>query len=465
MRAAAKDKKEIFENLPVPKALLVMAVPTVISQLINLIYNMVDAYFIGRTGNSYMMAATTLTLALVMMNVALSNIFGIGGGSLVARLMGAGREEEARRISAYSFRGAVLLALGYALLIGLFTRPVLDFLGASENTRAYAVQYTQLVLVLGSLPNQLAAVLAHLLRNTGHSAKASLGLSGGGILNMILDPLFMFVILPPGYEVVGAALATLLSNLAACLYLLLTYRKAAASAPLSMSFRLAGLSEKGSRRQLFAVGVPSAILTGLFDAANISANKIAAAHSDLVLAGLGITLKVERVPNAICIGLCQGAMPIIAYNYASGDRARMKKTIDTARLWGLIVAACAIVFFQLFAEPATRLFLNQKQAADAAQAVTTIGFAAMFLRIRCLASPVQFINYHSSFCLQAMGDGRATMLHSVVREVLLYIPFMIVLDKLFAEPGLAAALPAAEALSAVFALILLRKALQKAKKS
>ncbi|MBP5212662.1 MAG: hypothetical protein J6Z30_07375, partial [Pyramidobacter sp.] len=206
MRVSTQNKKQIFEELPVPKALLVMAVPTVISQLINLIYNMVDAYFIGRTGNSYMMGATTLTLALIMMNVALSNIFGIGGGSLVARLMGAGREEEARRVSAFSFRGALMLSLGYALLIGLFTRPILLFLGASENTLVYAVQYTQLVLVLGSVPNQLSAVLANLLRNTGYSGKASLGLSGGGILNMILDPLFMFVILPRGYEVVGAAL-------------------------------------------------------------------------------------------------------------------------------------------------------------------------------------------------------------------------------------------------------------------
>ncbi|MBO4871827.1 MAG: cation transporter [Lachnospiraceae bacterium] len=462
MRISQENKKEIFENLPVPEALLVMAVPTVISQLINLIYNMVDAYFIGRTGNSYMMGATTLTLALVMMNVALSNIFGIGGGSLVARLMGAGREEEARHVSAYSFRGALTVALCYALLIGLFTRPILLFLGASDNTLNFAVQYTQLVLVLGSVPNQLAAVLAHLLRNTGHSAKASLGLSGGGILNMILDPLFMFVILPPGYEVVGAALATFLSNLAACSYLLLTYRKASAAAPLSMDFKAARLTEKISRRQLFSVGIPSAILTGLFDAANISANKLAAAHSDLVLAGLGITLKVERVPNAVCIGLCQGAMPIIAYNFASGNRERMKKTIDTARLWGLIIAACAIVLFQLFAEPATRLFLNQKQAADAVQAVTTISFAAMFLRIRCLASPVQFLNYHSSFCLQAMGDGKATMLHSVVRELCLYIPAMLLLDSLFGEKGLASALPAAEALSAVFALILLHRTLKKA---
>ncbi|MBQ6075946.1 MAG: cation transporter [Lachnospiraceae bacterium] len=462
MAAGIRNKKEIFENLPVPRALWVMAVPTVISQLINLIYNMVDAYFIGRTGNSYMMGATTLTLTLVMMSVALANITGIGGGSLLARLMGAGKEEEARRISAFSAWGSMAIGLVYSLLLGLFTRPILDFLGASENTIGYAVQYTQLVLVLGSVPSQLSMTLAHLLRNAGYSGKASLGLSGGGILNMILDPLFMFVLLPPGHEVVGAALATLLSNAAACLYLLLTYRRARGAAPLSLSPADARRVEKGSIRGLLAVGVPSALLTGLFDVANISANMIAAAHSDLVLAGLGITMKVERIPNAVCVGICQGAMPIIAYNYASGNTARLKKTVNTARYWGLCVAACAILFFQFFAEPATRLFLDTSKPGVMENALRTIAFSTMFLRIRSLASPVQFLNYHSSFCLQAMGRGRATMIHAVVREIVLYIPLMFLLDKLFGETGLAAALPVSESLSAVFALYMLGRAIRSA---
>ncbi len=460
MAAGIKNKKEIFEDLPVSRALWVMAVPTVISQLINLVYNMVDAYFIGRTGNSYMMGATTLTLTLVMMNTALSNITGIGGGSLLARLMGAGREEEARRVSAFSAWSSMAIGLVYSLLLGLFNRPILDFLGASENTIGYAVQYTQLVLVLGSVPSQLSMTLAHLLRNAGYSGKASLGLSGGGILNMVLDPLFMFVLLPPGYEVAGAAAATLLSNTAACLYLLLTYRTARRTAPLSLSPAEARRTERGSRRALFAVGIPSAILTGLFDLANICANMVAAAHSDLVLAGLGITMKVERVPNAISIGICQGAMPIIAYNYASGNTARLKKTVNTARLWGLCVAGFAILFFQLFAEPATRLFLDTSKPGVMENALHTIAFSTMFLRIRCLASPVQFLNYHSSFCMQAMGRGRLTMIHAAVRELVLYIPLMFLLDELFGETGLAAALPAAESLSAVFALYMLGRAIR-----
>ena len=115
-----EDKRELFERTPVPKALASMAVPTIISQLINLVYNMVDAFFIGRTGNSYMMAATTLTLTLVLMNVAFSNLFGIGGGSLVARLLGAYREDEAKSVSAFSVYGAAAIALTYSLILGLF---------------------------------------------------------------------------------------------------------------------------------------------------------------------------------------------------------------------------------------------------------------------------------------------------------------------------------------------------------
>ena len=131
------DKQELFAKTPVPKALYTMAVPTIISQLINLIYNMVDAFFIGRTGNPIMMAATTITITMVMMNVALGNLFGVGGGSLVARMMGAGRPERAKRVSAFSVYGAACTALMYSLLIGLFLDPLLKVLGASRATIVY----------------------------------------------------------------------------------------------------------------------------------------------------------------------------------------------------------------------------------------------------------------------------------------------------------------------------------------
>lgn len=454
------SKQELFENAPVSKALATMAVPTIISQLINLIYNMIDAFFIGRTGNSYMMAATTLTLTLAMMNVAFANLFGVGGGSLIARLMGVQKKEDAKKVSAFSFYGAVLIALGYSLMIGLFLDPVLIFLGASDATIEFAGQYTIFVIVLGSLPSILSATLAHLLRNTGYASQASIGLSSGGILNIILDPLFMFVLLPDGYEVAGAAIATLLSNVIACAYLLFAFCKASKTAPLSLKLRDAKEIGKENAKRVFSVGVPSAILTGLFDLANICVNILAAAHNDLVLAGMGIVMKVERLPNAINIGICQGMLPIVAYNYASGNRDRMNKTINTARVYGLIISGVSIVLLEALASPVTRLFLSTN-SENAESALLTVGYAALFLRIRCLASPPQFLNYHTSYCMQAIGDGVGTMVHAIVRELVFYIPFMFLLDGMFGENGLAAALPAGEACGAVFALFLLTRSLKK----
>lgn len=454
------EKQKLFAEVPVPKAVATLAIPTIISQLISVVYNMVDAFFIGRTGNSYMMAATTLTLTLTLLNVAFSNLYGVGGGSLIARLMGQQRHDEARRVSAFSLWAAVGLALCYSLLMGLFTDPVLRFLGASDATIVFARQYSFFVIVLGTLPALLSMTLAHLLRNAGYSSQASFGLSGGGILNILLDPLFMFVLLPRGYEVVGAAVATLLSNCAAFCYLLWAFRRACSTAPLSVSPRAARAVERENVKRLFAVGIPSAILTGLFDVANICVNILSAAHSDLVLAAMGIVLKVERLPNAVNIGICQGMLPLVAFNYASGNHERMRETIRFGRRVGLLVSAVGIVCLQLFAYPATHLFLNTS-AGDAEAAMQTVAYAAAFLRLRCLASPVQFTNYHTSYCMQAMGNGRETMLHAFVRELVFYIPFMFLLDRLFGEMGLASALLAGESCGAVFALLLLRHVLNR----
>lgn len=460
MSSSKLSKQELFENAPVPKALATMAVPTIISQIINLVYNMVDAFFIGRTGDSYMMAATTLTLTLVMMNVAFSNLFGVGGGSLIARLMGVQKTDDARRVSAFSIYGSIAIAAVYSLVIGLFLDPILNFLGASKDTIEYARQYTLIVIVVGCIPSILGATLAHLLRNVGYAGQASMGLSSGGILNMILDPLFMFVLLPQGYEVVGAALATLLSNVFSCCYLLAAFRKATASAPLSMKLRDAAAIGSENRKKLFAVGIPSAVLTGLFDVANIFLNMLSAAHNDLVLAAMGIVMKIARVPNAVNIGICQGMLPIVAYNYSAGNQNRMKQTINTARTWGLVISAASIVLLAAFAEPLSALFLSTS-SGNAETAVITIGYAAVFLQIRCLASPFQFLNYHTSYCMQSTGDGTGTMIHAIVRELVFYIPFMYLLDWLFGENGLAAALVVGEACGAAFAILLLRYSLKK----
>ena len=452
--AAINDKKEIFERMPVPKAIASMAIPTIVSQLINLIYNMADAIYIGQTGDSIKIASITVVFTIFMMTISFSNLFGVGGGSLMARLIGAGREEDAKKVCAFSIYGALTIALLYSLLIGVFLDPVLRLLGASDQSIVYAREYTILVIIVGNVPVILSMTVAHLLRNAGYSKQASFGLSGGGVLNILLDPLFMFVILPQGREVCGAALATLLSNTASCVYLLLTLRRVSKTAPLSLRFRDATQTGKTEIKSLFAVGIPSAILTALFDVANIFLNAIMSSfHGDLALAATGIVIKAERLPNAINIGMCQGMLPIVAYNYSSGNHERMHKVIKTVRIYGLVIAVASIVLFEILAEPISRLFLNTSNG-NTQDAKTTLAFAAVFLQIRCLAAIPQFLNYHTSFCMQAVGDGRDTLLHAVTRELVFYIPMMFLFNALFGRNGLVSALVVGETCGAIFALIL-----------
>lgn len=454
------EKKELFETMPVRQAIYVMAVPTIISQLINLVYNVVDTFFIGRTGNAYMIAAVSVAYTLFIMTVAFGNLFGIGGGSLMARLSGCGKYEKAKCVSAYSFYGAIGIALVYSLIILVFADPLLDILGASADTVGYAKQYLYTVVVIGDVPVILSAVLAHLIRNAGYSKQASLGLSTGGVLNIALDPLFMFVILPEGCEVLGAAIATLLANIISCSYLFYTYKKVGENSSLSMSFKAAKAIEKAEKKQLFSVGVPSAILTGLFDLANMFLNAQMAAYGQEAVAALGIVMKAERLPNAFNIGICQGTMPIIAYNFSSGNKKRMNEVIRKSTIYGFIICIVSLGLFELLADPITGIFVNTK-SNSVQGAAETLAFAAVFLRIRCLASPVQFMNYRSSFCMQAMGDGKDTLLHAVVREIVFYIPFMYLLDGMFGINGLVSSLVAGETFGMIFALILMNRWMKK----
>lgn len=450
------DNDTLFTTMPVGQALRTLAVPTVISQLINLIYNIADAYFIGYTGDSYKIAGVTLAFSLFMLTIPISNIFGTGGGSLIARLMGRGQTDKSRSVSAYSFYGSIVASLAYAFLVGVFMDPLLDLLGASPDTLLYAQQYTIFVVILGSLPIILSQTLAMLLRNVGEAKIASYGLSAGGILNILLDPLFMFVLLPPDQAVLGAALATLLSNIAACLFLLWQYLRQGKTSPLSASVKDMVHLSSDHKRELYAVGLPAGILPGLFDLANVFMNALMAAHGDVSLAALGIVLKAERLPNAINIGICQGMLPLVAYSFAARDHERMRQVIHLSRRVGLIIAGISLVAFLAFATPISSFFLNTG-GENSAVAMETVALAGIFLRLRSLASPFQLLNYHSSFCLQAMGDGRGSLLHAIVRELALYIPFMFLLDHLFGQYGLAGALMLGELGGALFATYLLRR--------
>ena len=412
--------------MPVSAALYKMAIPTIISQLITLIYNIADTWFIGKTNNPYMVAASSLVLTVYMLTVVLGNLFGVGGGTLMVRLMGQGRTEEADKVASMSLVFSAGAALVFSLSCLLTMNPLLQLLGASDNTIVYARQYLFFVVVLGAVPVVMTNVMSTMVRNVGFSKMAGMGLSMGGILNVLLDPLFMFVLMPEGYEVVGAALATLLSNIVVLVYFILVYTRIRDKSVLHLPVRIERL-EKASLRSMFAVGVPAATGVLLFDVTNMIINRMSAAHGDLQLAAMGIVLKVERLPLNIGIGICLGMVPLVAYNYASGDRERMKRFFTTARRAGLIVALISVVMYRLAAPAIMKAFI-----ADA----ETVALGTEFLKARCFATPVMFLSFQMVHFMQAINQGKPAFWMPIIRQIVLNIPMLLVLNRLFGMQGI-----------------------------
>ena len=426
MRSQVIDKTEIFERMPIGKALATMAIPTIVSQLITLAYNMADTWFIGQTDDPYMVAASSLVLTVFLMTTALANLFGVGGGTLTVRLLGRKREDEARRVASLSLVMAGGAALVFSGLCFVFMDPLLQTLGASEKTIGYARQYLLFVVVLGGLPTVLSATMSAMLRNVGYSKEAAFGLSMGGVLNVILDPILMFVVMPDGYEVVGAALATMLSNCAVMVYFILMYRKVRDDCILELPRRIERI-ERESVRSLFGVGVPAAMSVLLFDVTNMVINRLSSGYGDFQLAAMGIVLKVERLPLNIGIGICLGMVPLIAYNYASGDFARMRRFFSAARNAGLCVAVVSVVLYRFGAPWLIRAFIGNAE---------TVVYGTQFLQARCFATPFMFLSFHMVHFMQAVDRGKTSFILAAIRQLALNIPILLVLNHFFGMRGI-----------------------------
>ena len=426
MQIMKKDTEtsSIFETMPVPKALRTMIIPTIFGQIVVLIYNLADTFYVGRTGNPYMVAGVSLILPVFNILIALANLAGVGGSSYISRLLGIGRQEEASRVSSFSIYFSVCLAALFSVCVAVFLEPLLHLLGAGENTFLYAKQYVLCVIVFGGIPTILANVLSNILRSTGAARQAGVGVAMGGILNIILDPLFMFVLLPKGYEIVGVGIATCLSNILSCLYYLFVIYSIRKDTIISLRPALVSRQSMGN---IFNVGVPASITMLLFDLDYMIIDRLMAGYSDIALAAVGIVLKAERLPLNIGVGICQGMVPMIAYSYSAKNYGRMREIIRHARKVGLIAAAISVTLYEIFASGILRVFIN-----DAA----TIGLGARFLRARCLATPVMFLSFFTVHSFQAFGKGRVAMGLGLLRWIGLNIPMLFILNALFGMYGI-----------------------------
>lgn len=449
------ENKELFETMPVARALTKMAIPTIISQLITMIYNLADTYFIGRTNNPYMVAAASLSYVLFFILTALSNLFGVGGGSQISRLLGERRYDEAKKVCSFSFYGTICISLLYSLGCLIFMDPLLRLLGATDNTIVYSCQYTMWVIVVGGVPSCLSMTMAHLLRSEGYAKYASYGLSGGGILNMILDPLFMFVIMQPGQEVMGAAIATMLSNCVALCYFAFMFCRLRNDTILCLSPHMM-IPGKQSVRSVFSVGIPSAIGSLMACLSNTVVNKLSSQYNDFAVAAMGIVKKVDMLPMNVGMGLCQAMVPMVAYNYSTKNYQRMKSFTNTARLFGVTFAGICIVVMEIFAAQVITLFIKDDE---------TVRYGMDFLRINVLATPLMICNFQMSYTFQAMGKGVESLLLTSCRQGIINIPLLFLMNWLVGLYGIIWTQLLADSITVVISFAFYRRVTKKLGKS
>ena len=440
------QKTELFESMPIPRAVMKLAIPTVLSSLVMVLYNLADTYFVGMLNNAVENAAVTLAAPLLLAFNAVNNLFGVGSSSMMSRSLGKKDYETVYRSAAFGFYCSIFAGLLFSIAYTVFQVPLLNLLGATEETLGATIGYARWTVTFGAVPAILNVVLAYLVRAEGAAMHASIGTMSGCFLNILLDPIF---ILPWGLNMgaEGAGLATFLSNCVACLYFfVLLYVKRGRTYvcvnPKMFSFKrhiVVGVC---------AVGIPASI-QNLLNVTGMSVlNNFTSAFGSNAVAAMGIAQKINSVTVQIALGLSQGIMPLISYNYASGNIKRMKKTFFfTARI-ALVFLVLMEIAYYAGARAWVGLFMQDQQIVD---------YGARFLQGFCLGMPFLAIDFLAVGVFQACGLGKNAFLFAILRKVVLEIPALVLLNALFPLYGLAYAQFAAELVLAIAAVIVLAR--------
>lgn len=442
----AVKERELFENCGVTEAVFKLAFPTVIGQIILVIYNMADTFFVGLTGNDAMLAAVTVCMPAFMFLSAVSNLFGVGGASVIARAMGSGNYDRVRRTASFALWGCLGTTLLYAGLAFAARDLFVDLLGGTDPAvHGNAAEYLVCTVVLGGAVTSSSVLLSHLIRSEGRAVYASVGIALGGILNIALDPLFMFVLLPPGREALGAAIATTLSNTVSLLYFVGVLLHIRRRSLLSFHLSKAMLGERIPISVLSA-GLPACIMT-LFE--NISyavLDKLMSLAGLPMQAGIGVAKKVNMLAHCIVRGIAQGSLPLIAYSFAAGNWERMRASIRVSHRLAVGMAMLCMVVNLLFARPLTGIFIHQESPS--------LEYGTRFLRILCIGGPLSASAYTFISFFQATGEGRKSFFLAILRKGLVDIPLMFALSRLIPIYGIVWATPIADALCCLTANVL-----------
>ena len=444
------EKIQLFETAPIPGAVAKLAVPMIFSSLVMVLYNMADTYFVGMMNDPVENAAVSLAAPVLLAFNAVNNLFGVGTSSMMSRAMGRKDYKTVSESSAFGFYCSLICGVLFGLLCGILNSPFLTLIGADETTRAATQGYMFWTVYLGAAPAILNVVMAYLVRSEGAALHASIGTMSGCLLNIILDPIF---ILPWGLNMgaAGAGCATFLSNCVACLYffVLLYIKRGNTFVCIDpRKFRV----KKRIIIEVCGVGIPASIQNLLNVTGMTILNNFTSVYGADAVAAMGITYKIYMVPMQVALGFSQGIMPLVSYTFAAGKIGRMKDTILFA--FKIIVPALIVVSVGYFAGADTLISLFMKNDA-------IIAYGASFLRGFCMGITFLGIDFLAVGVFQALGFGRYALVFAIMRKVVLEIPALIILNRLFPLYGLAYAQFTAELILSICAVIMLRHIFKK----
>ncbi len=429
---------EVFESMPVPKAVFKNALPAMAAMLMVLVYNLADTFFIGQTHDALQVAAVSLATPVFLIFMAVGTVFGMGGTSVISRALGEGRKDYAKKVCSFCMWGCVIVGVVMAALFLIFMEQILSLIGASSDTWDLAKTY--LIIVVCSGPFVLISnCYSNVIRTEGESGRACMGQLLGNLLNVVLDPI---MILGFEWNITGAAIATVIRNVFGAGYYISYFLRGKSS--LSVRLKDFTLREKVCSSVL-AIGVPAALGSMLMSVSQIIINSQMAEYGDMAIAGMGVAMKVVTITGMVCIGLGQGVQPLLGYCVGAKLWKRFKDVFKFSFIFSFILGVVLTVICYLFTNQIVSAFL-----AD----VTAFDYAVQFAKILLTTSPIFGVFYVLTNALQAMGAATASLVINLSRQGIIFIPVLFILKAVLGLTGLVWAQPAADILSILLAAVL-----------
>lgn len=440
---------ESFKNSSIPKIVITNSIPALIAMIMVMVYNLADTFFLGLTENDLSVTAVSFATPLFMIFMSLGTLFGVGGTSVISRALGSGRNDYAKKVSAFCMWACVLIGAVFMVVLWVFLDDVTVMLGADEESIGFTKDYLRIAIGCGIF-SMISNCFSSIVRTEGEAMKAMTGTLIGNLLNMILDAIFILAL---DWGVVGAAAATVIGNGVAALYYIAYFFKGKSA----LSINPKNFSVKdGILTGVLSVGISASLANLLVSVSSIVVNKQLSYYADgnLLVAGYGVTAKVIMIVTLIGIGIGSGVQPFLGYCYGAGEKKRLKEGIRFSAVFGLIFCLVVSVICFFLAEPIVDVFLTEKPALES---------GAHFTRI--LMSTAWLIGAFA-ICqntLQAIGAATSALLASVFRQGVIFIPMVFIMKAIIGVDGLLWAQPVADVLSLVIVFIMLMTKINKMK--